>query len=97
MNEPNLKEIWFLTGSQHLYGSETLKQVAQDATEIAKYLDGSGKLAARVVWKPTLTGPDEILEACLEANSTPACIGVITWMHTPRRNGEFSKAGDLDL
>jgi L-arabinose isomerase len=82
MDKAEKNEIWFLTGSQHLYGPETLKQVATDAIEIAKYLDGCGKLAARVVWKPTLTGPDEILKACLEANATPACIGVITWMHT---------------
>jgi L-arabinose isomerase len=82
MNDPKLQEIWFLTGSQHLYGPETLKQVAQDATEIARFLDASGKLSARIVWKPTLTGPDEILAACLEANASPACIGVICWMHT---------------
>ena len=82
MNDPKLREIWFFTGSQHLYGPATLKQVAQDSAEIAQFLDRSGKLAARVVWKPTLTGPDEILKACLEANAAPACIGVITWMHT---------------
>ncbi len=82
MHNPELYEIWFLTGSQHLYGPDTLKRVAQDAAEIATYLDGSGKFPARVVWKPTLTGPDEILNACLEANANPACIGVITWMHT---------------
>ena len=82
MNDSKLLEIWFFTGSQHLYGPETLQQVAQDSAAIANYLDGSGKLAARVVWKPTLTGPDEILKACLEANASPTCIGVITWMHT---------------
>jgi L-arabinose isomerase len=76
------KEIWFLTGSQHLYGSDTLAQVAAHSQEIAKYLDASGQLPARVVCKPTLTGPDEILEACVEASSSTACIGVITWMHT---------------
>lgn len=82
MNDSRQPEIWFLTGSQHLYGPETLKQVAQDATDIARFLQGSGQLPGKVVWKPTLTGPDEILSACLEANSNPACIGVITWMHT---------------
>jgi L-arabinose isomerase len=82
MNDSRKPEIWFLTGSQHLYGPGTLQQVAQDSTEIARFLDASGKLPAKVVWKPTLTGPDEILNACLEANATPSCIGVITWMHT---------------
>ena len=76
------QEIWFLTGSQHLYGPKTLKQVALDAQEIAAFLEASGQFPARIVWKPTLTGPDEILDLCLEANAAPACIGVITWMHT---------------
>jgi L-arabinose isomerase len=75
-------EIWFLTGSQHLYGDETLKRVAEDSRTIAESLDRSGKLSARVVWKPTLTGPDAIEKVCLEANSSPNCVGVVTWMHT---------------
>ena len=75
-------EIWFLTGSQHLYGDETLKHVAENSRTIAESLDRSGKLVARVVAKPTLTGPDAILKVCLEANSSPTCAGVITWMHT---------------
>jgi len=75
-------EVWLLTGSQHLYGAATLTRVAEHSLEIAKYLDGSGKLPVRVVWKPTLTGPDQILDTCLEANATPQCVGVITWMHT---------------
>jgi L-arabinose isomerase len=75
-------ELWFLTGSQHLYGDETLKQVAEHSQIIVDSLDRSGKIAARVVAKPTLTDPDAILKVCLEANSSPTCAGVITWMHT---------------
>ncbi len=75
-------ELWCLTGSQHLYGDETLKQVAEHSQIIADSLDRSGKIAARVVAKPTLTDPDAILKVCLEANSSPSCAGVITWMHT---------------
>ncbi len=75
-------ELWFLTGSQHLYGKETLEQVAANARRIAEAIDGSGKLPAKVVWKPTLTGPDAIENMCLAASSAPECIGVITWMHT---------------
>src|SRR5689334_14884255 len=76
------REIWFLTGSQTLYGDETLAQVASNSRQIAESLDRSGKLPARVVWKPTLTGPDAIEQICLAANSAPECAGVITWMHT---------------
>lgn len=67
-------EIWFLTGSQHLYGPETLKQVAQNSTEIARSLG--------VTFKPVLTDADAIRNICLEANQDPNCAGVILWMHT---------------
>ena len=82
MLDPRKRELWFLTGSQHLYGDETLKQVAEDSRKIAEFLDRSGKLPVRVVWKPTLTGPDEILNTCIEANSATHCVGVVAWMHT---------------
>jgi L-arabinose isomerase len=82
MSAANAKEVWFLTGSQELYGAETLKKVAEHSREIAAYLDAQGKLPVRVVWKPTLTGPDAITQMCLEANGAAACVGVITWMHT---------------
>jgi L-arabinose isomerase len=76
------QEVWFLTGSQELYGQETLNKVAEHSREIAAFLDASGKLPVRVVWKPTLKGPDAISQMCIEANAAPACVGVITWMHT---------------
>jgi L-arabinose isomerase len=75
-------EVWFLTGSQDLYGEETLKQVATHSREIAAHLDESGRLPVRVVWKPTLKSSDAIVELCREANASPTCAGVITWMHT---------------
>jgi L-arabinose isomerase len=75
-------ELWFLTGSQHLYGKETLEQVAANAQRVAEALDRSGKLPAKVVWKPTLTGPDAIENMCLAASAAAECVGVITWMHT---------------
>ncbi len=82
MAESKAQEIWFLTGSQHLYGDETLKQVARNSQQIAEGLDRTGKIPARVVWKPILTGPDAIEEVCLAANASRACVGVVTWMHT---------------
>lgn len=80
MSEAIIPEVWFLTGSQELYGQETLDQVAEHARKIAAHFDSA--LPLRVVWKPTLKGPDSILQTCLEANAAPACVGVITWMHT---------------
>jgi L-arabinose isomerase len=75
-------EIWFVTGSQHLYGPETLDQVAEHSKEIAQTFDQSGKIPVRVVFKPVLTTPDAIRNLCMEANVARQCIGLITWMHT---------------
>ncbi len=75
-------EVWFVTGSQHLYGPETLEQVAKDSREIASALDASAHLPVRVTFKPVLTTPESIRELCLEANSAKNCVGLITWMHT---------------
>jgi L-arabinose isomerase len=75
-------EVWFVTGSQHLYGPETLKQVAADSSKIAASLDKSPKIAVKIVFKPVLTTPDSITELCTEANSSKSCIGLISWMHT---------------
>jgi L-arabinose isomerase len=75
-------EVWFVTGSQHLYGEETLKQVADHSMQIAKSLDKDPAIPVRVAFKPVVKTPEEIYRVCLEANNTPACIGIITWMHT---------------
>jgi L-arabinose isomerase len=75
-------EIWFVTGSQHLYGPKTLEQVAEHSKEIAAALGASKHMPVKVVFKPVLTTPDAIRELCLEANSSKSCIGLITWMHT---------------
>lgn len=74
-------EVWFVTGSQHLYGPETLKQVAENSKKIVKGLNASG-LACKVVFKPVVTTPDEITRVCVEANTAVNCVGIITWMHT---------------
>src|ERR1700674_443274 len=75
-------EIWFITGSQHLYGRETLSQVAANSQKIVEELNGSQQLPLKLVWKPTLTNPEEVRALCIEANSAPNCAGLILWMHT---------------
>ena len=75
-------ELWFVTGSQHLYGEETLKQVAADSKVIAAALDKADAIPTKVVFKPVLTTTDAVTGLCLEANNSPECIGLITWMHT---------------
>jgi L-arabinose isomerase len=75
-------ELWFVTGSQHLYGDETLKQVANHSEQIANGLDAAKSIPVRIVFKPIVTTPEEIYRICQEANSTKNCIGIIAWMHT---------------
>ncbi|MGD0878581.1 MAG: L-arabinose isomerase, partial [Anaerolineales bacterium] len=75
-------EVWFVTGSQDLYGEATLKKVAEHSREMAEWMRRSGKLPAKVVFKPVVTSPDAITAVCREANNTPDCLGLITWMHT---------------
>jgi L-arabinose isomerase len=75
-------EVWFVTGSQALYGEEVLKQVANDSQKIAGALSESQSIPVRVVYKPVLTTPDAIQDLCMQANSDKKCIGLITWMHT---------------
>jgi len=75
-------EVWFVTGSQHLYGPKTLETVAKHSQEIAMALDASAHIPVKVVFKPVLTTPDSIRRLCIDANSDDNCIGLITWMHT---------------
>lgn len=82
MNAFGSLELWFVTGSQHLYGPETLERVADNAKKIAASLDVSQDIPVKVVWKPTLTSPDAILTLCQEANSSKQCVGLVLWMHT---------------
>ncbi|MBI9113914.1 L-arabinose isomerase [Sanguibacter suaedae] len=76
------KEIWFLTGSQNLYGEETLRQVAEQSQAIAAAIDGADAVPVKVVWKPVLKDSESIKALALEANADPACIGLVAWMHT---------------
>jgi L-arabinose isomerase len=78
----NKTEIWFVAGSQHLYGEAALKTVAENSAQIAKALDASGEIVARVVFKGVLTTADGIEKLCLEASADGKCIGIIAWMHT---------------
>ena len=75
-------EIWYITGSQHLYGEETLKQVAAHSKEIVEKLNASQRLPLKLIFKPILTRPEEIRTLCLEANNAPNCAGLMMWMHT---------------
>jgi L-arabinose isomerase len=75
-------EIWFVCGSQHLYGPGPLQQVAANAREVANTLDASSHLPVKIVFKALLTTPDEITRLCLDANSDAQCAGLILWMHT---------------
>ncbi len=76
------RELWFLTGSQHLYGAETLAKVTEQAQQIQRGLNGSGRIPADIVFKPVLTESGTIRAVMGQANEDPDCVGVVAWMHT---------------
>jgi L-arabinose isomerase len=82
MKNPTPSEVWYVTGSQHLYGEEALREVAANSRRIVDELNGSGVLPYPVVFKPILTRPEEVRALCQEANGAGPCAGLILWMHT---------------
>src|SRR5690349_4201832 len=75
-------EVWFVTGSQHLYGPEALEKVEEHSIEIVRAMSASPQIPVKLIAKPVMTGSESIHELCLNANSSKNCIGLITWMHT---------------
>lgn len=82
MTDLKTLEVWFITGSQHLYGEEALKQVAEHSQTIATALNQAASIPVTIIYKPVVTTPEEIYAICSEANTAQNCIGMITWMHT---------------
>ncbi|WP_143870294.1 L-arabinose isomerase [Catenovulum sediminis] len=76
------KEVWFVTGSQHLYGPKVLEQVAKDSDQISAGFNQSDKVCVNIVNKPTVKSPEEIHAVCQAANADKNCVGLILWMHT---------------
>jgi len=77
-----MDKLYFITGSQDLYGEETLVKVAEDSRRMAEYLDKALGDVAEVIWKPTVLNSDQIIKVCTQASADQECVGVITWMHT---------------
>ncbi|HYK67285.1 MAG TPA: L-arabinose isomerase [Streptosporangiaceae bacterium] len=75
-------EVWFLTGSQDLYGPDVLAQVASQSQQVAGLLDAADQVPVRVVWKPVLKDSESIRRTMLEAAAVDRCVGLIAWMHT---------------
>ncbi|MCW1923912.1 L-arabinose isomerase [Luteolibacter arcticus] len=82
INRFDALEIWFVTGSQHLYGPEALAKVDDHAKVVVDALNAAGTLPHRVVFKPVLTSSAEVTEFAVQANSSTHCIGIVAWMHT---------------
>jgi L-arabinose isomerase len=78
----DLRSVWFLTGSQHLYGDEALREVDEHARQIARALDSSDAIPVPIVHRKALTDAETIGRVLAEASSDDRCLGVIAWMHT---------------
>lgn len=74
--------IWFVTGSQHLYGEEALRKVAANSQKMVAVMNAAGRLPLELVCQPVMVSPEAIRQLCLEANSDPGCAGLVLWMHT---------------
>src|SRR3954465_7704554 len=86
--------VWFLTGSQGLYGDDVLAQGAEESRGISDALDASDALPLPVVAKPVLTDAGAMRRVALEANADDYCVGVIAWMHTFRPANRWIPALD---
>ncbi len=82
MNVYELKEAWFITGSQHLYGEAALQQVGENSGQIVDGLNATGQLPVNLVFKPVLTTAEAITQLVQKADADPNCVGLIVWMHT---------------
>lgn len=82
MQQFDALNVWFVIGTQHLYGPETLRQVADHAQQVVDGLNREAGLPVKLVVKPLVKSPDEALALCRDANHDNSCIGIITWLHT---------------
>jgi len=82
MEQHNAQHVWFVIGTQHLYGPETLRQVEDHARQVVAGLNQAGTLPVPLVLQPLVKSPDEALTLCRAANHDPQCVGIITWLHT---------------
>ncbi|MGF1760975.1 L-arabinose isomerase, partial [Photobacterium sagamiensis] len=76
------KKVWFVTGSQHLYGAKVLEEVAHHSEVMVGGLNKSEAISTGFVNKGTAKTAEEILAVCKEANNDPECAGLVLWMHT---------------
>lgn len=82
MIDPGGFELWFVTGSQDLYGGEVLAMVADNSRQIVAGLNASPEIPLNIVIKPVMSSGDSIASVVREANADPRCAGLILWMHT---------------
>jgi L-arabinose isomerase len=75
-------EVWFVSGSQELYGEAILQKVAEHSHQMAAGMSQSRYIPVKVIDRSVVTSAEAILEICQEANHAKNCIGLITWMHT---------------
>ena len=82
MNNVAKKVVWFVTGSQDLYGPKVLATVAENSQAMVKELNETAGLNVDLVWQPTVRSPEEIYAVCQAANADANCVGLVLWMHT---------------
>ena len=76
------QELWFVAGSQDLYGPDVLARVATQSRAIATALDEAAEIPLTVSARAVVTSAEAIRRLCIEANASERCIGIVVWMHT---------------
>ena len=87
------QELWFLTGSQDLYGEEALLQVAKNSAEVVNSINASNRLPVKLIVKPVVKTPEVARELALEANNDPNCVGLVLWMFVLKSGVHATLAG----
>jgi L-arabinose isomerase len=80
----NLKkqEVWFVVGSQLLYGAEILETVAKRGQEMAAFIDAKKDTPCKFVYKGTVASNEDVTMIIKQANFDDQCVGIVTWCHT---------------
>lgn len=77
-----MEKLYFIVGSQDLYGEECLKEVAADAAKMTDFLNEKLADTIRVELLPTVITSETCVKDMRKVMDDDECVGVITWMHT---------------
>jgi len=82
MQKNGEQEVWFVVGSQVLYGPKVLEIVARRGQEMATTISADRHIPCKLVYKGTIKSNEEVTAIVRQANFDDNCVGIVTWCHT---------------